>query len=353
MDDKKINLSSLLLSYFIKYERMLQMVEYSLGDASCNVIDVYIDLYDILKPIYTTAVFANSKFLIVSSMINLAAHIREYFRSRHRLYTRIYLVYGASIATQHKLFHPTFGDDAFRQTVNYEKNHSFIQSQLQLLQILCGYIPDVYYIKRDADFSMFVYDNIIKNDPNIPVIILTKSKYVYQIPAILPHVKIFRPKKHLGVDSSYVVSAPYVFGTLYSKISNEQTLSYLSRINPALCSAMMSITGLPSYGINSVMNVTTASKNIYSAIVNNQIVNDYNSDINHLYNNLPELQKKIDAVSFANRFKAIDLIYQHRIYNSTSEARDITWYINLDDPQTIKEINNKYFIDDPLDLNSL
>ena len=353
MNDYKINLESLLLSYYIKYDRLLPMVERSLGDSHCDVIDVYIDLYDLLKPIYTTDIYANSKFLIVSSIINLAAHMRGYFRTRHRIYARIYLVYGESISDQHKVFCPSFGDDSFRQTINYQKNNEFIKSQLKLLQILCGYISDIYYVPKAANFSMFTYDNIMRNDPSIPVIILSKSKYVYQIPALLQQVKIFRPKKSQGNDISYIISKPYIFGNLYSKISNQQTLDNLSKINPSLCSLMMAITGLSSYGVHSLMNVTSASRVIYNAIYNNRIINDYNSDIEYVYSNIPELQAKIDPISFRNRFNAIDLVYQHRIYNSTPEARDITWLINLNDPKTVKDINNKYFINNPLDLNSL
>ena len=36
-----------------------------------------------------------------------------------------------------------------------------------------------------------------------------------------------------------------------------------------------------------------------------------------------------------------------------AESKDISWLINLNDPDTVKDINNKYFIDNPLDLNAL
>lgn len=352
MQDNKVNLESLLLSYYIRYDRLMPMASLALGDIIGDTIDVYVDIYDYLKPIYVKNIYAVKKFLIVSSLINLAAHIRAYFRTRHRLYTRIYLVYGECITDSHKLFYPSFGDDSFKETMNYTKNNEFIKSQLQLLQILCGYIPDVYYIYRVSDFSMFVYDNINKNI-NIPAIILTKSKYAYQIPALLPQAKIFRPKKFQGNDMSYVISRPYVFGALYNKISDQHTLDRLSKINPSLCSIMMTLTGLPSHKVNNLFNVKMASKILYDAIESGKIINDYNSDINYLYNNISGLNTKIDEVTFNYRFNAIDLIYQHRIYNSTAEARDISWQINLNDPKTVQDINNKYFIDNPLDLNSL
>lgn len=358
MDDGKINLESLLLSYYIKYNRLDGMVFTSgvtnpnIPDVNHKMIDVYIDIYDYLKPIYTKEIYANKKFLIVSSLINLAAHIRSYFSRKHGLYTRIFLVYGESLTDQHKVFWPSFGDDDFRQTLNYEKNNSFIKSQLQLLQIICAYIPEVYYVNRQSNFSMFVFDNVMKNINNISIII-TKSKYAYQIPALLSNVKLFRPKKYQGEDTSYVISKPYVYGNLYRNINSDDTLKMLLQISPNLCSVMMSLTGLSSYKVRNLLNVKTAIKMLYNAICNSKIINDYNSDIDYLYNALDGLNEKIDPTSFKSRFNAIDLVYQHRIYNSTIEARDITWLIDLNDPETIRSINNKYFIDNPLDLNSL
>lgn len=352
MDNYKVNLESLLLSYYIRYDRLLNMTMASLADIQGDTVDVYIDLYDYLKPIYTKDIYANKRFLIVSSIINLAAHIRGFFRTRHRLYTRIYLVYGESITDQHKVFYPSFGDDSFRQTMNYQKNDEFIKSQLQLLKILCGYIPDVYYIERKSNFSMFTFDNIYKN-PALPAVILTKSKYAYQIPAMLPNAKIFRPKKTKDGDVSYIISKPCIYGNIYNKIIDKDTLNTLSRINPELCSIMLSLTGLPSYGVNSIFNVRTASKMLYNTIEQGRILNEYSSDIDYIYNNISGIEKKIDPVTFKNRFNAIDLLYQYRIYNSTAEARDISWQINLNDPKTVQDINNKYFADNPLDLNSL
>ena len=307
MDDYKVNLESLLLSYYIRYDRLLNMTMASLADIQIDTVDVYIDLYDYLKPIYTKDIYANKRFLVVSSIINLAAHIRGFFRTRHRLYTRIYLVYGESITDQHKVFYPSFGDDSFRQTMNYQKT----------------------------------------------AVIFTKSKYAYQIPAMLPNAKIFRPKKTKDGDASYIVSKPYVYGNIYNKISDVHTLDRLTKINPELCSIMLTLTGLPSYGVNSIFNVRAASKILYNAIEQGRILNGYTSDIDYIYNNISSVENKIDPVTFKYRFNTIDLVYQHRIYNSTAEARDISWQINLNDPKTVQDINNKYFADNPLDLNSL
>ena len=66
-----------------------------------------------------------------------------------------------------------------------------------------------------------------------------------------------------------------------------------------------------------------------------------------------DLRSIINSLEFINRFKGLDLIYQHLIYINTAESMDNSWYINLEDVNTFQNINNKYFIDNPLDLNNL
>lgn len=352
MNDFKINLESLLLAYYIKYDRLFILTNNSLANINSNSVDIYIDLYDMLKPIYTREVYANKKYLVVSSIINLAAHLRGYFWTRHRLNTRIFLVYGEALTLQHKQFYPSFGDEKFKETINYEKNNDFIHSQLELVKILSAYIYDVYYVPKVSDFTMFTYDNILKN-PTIPAIIISKSKYAYQIPALIQDARIFRPKKSNGEDISYIISKPYVYPSFFNKITAKNNLDRLARINPSLLSLMMALTGLSGYNLHTLLNVNNATKMVDDAISSGRIINDYNSDIDFVYKALNGIDKFIDPTLFKYRFNAVDLVTQHRIYNSTAEARDISWFINLNDPNTVRDINNRYFVDNPLDLNSL
>ena len=77
------------------------------------------------------------------------------------------------------------------------------------------------------------------------------------------------------------------------------------------------------------------------------------TDIDYVYHALEGIVKYVDPTTFKFRFNAVDLVFQHRIYNSSAESKDISWYINLSDPNTVRHINNTYFADNPLDLNNL
>ena len=172
-EDYKVDLESLLYSYYVKYNRMDAIIH------ECNFngdkLDIYIDLYDMLKPMYLKNVYANKSFIIVSSTINLAAHLRHYFWSRYNVMTRIYFVYGEDITLNHKQFYGSFGDEKYKDNLNFDKNNSIIKSQLDLLKILVAYIAGVYLVKKISNSAMFIYDNILKNQ-DIPALIISKNK---------------------------------------------------------------------------------------------------------------------------------------------------------------------------------
>lgn len=363
MNDVRTNLEGVLLGYYIKYDRLFELSNYALKDIETNTIDIYVDLYDMLKPIYTAeAIYANKARVIPSSIINLAAHYRGYYRTRHRLHTRIFLVFANELSDSHTRYVSGFGDTAFRLSLNFEKNDAFVQTQLELIKILAAYIPDVYYISSRFDFATVTAHliNSMQTQPPRESILITKSKYAYQVPAycytqsIRPfYVRIFRPKKYNKEDTSYVVD-PYsaIFST-YDKIKSASTLKKISEISPCLLGALLSMTGLASCNVPMIINTTTAVGAIHDALQNMQILNGYNSDPVYLYSKLDVLKNTTDVNTFMNRFFALDIANQVLIYESTAESKDTTWNINLNDPKTVQYINNQYFIDNPLDLNNL
>ena len=357
--NQKYEIESLLRGYYIKYDRLLELNTIINGVSKIQnpeSIDIYIDLFDMLKPIYTTDVYANNTFSICASVINLAAHLRGYYISRHRLWSRIFLVYGEDSTNNHKQFYQEFGTKTFDGAINYESNKEFIESQLELVHILGAYINELYFVKKKTDFCMFTYDNILKNENRISIIV-TKSKYAYQIPAMTKETYLFRPKKVLvegaTSDSSYVVYFNNALTSNYQKTPS--VLDKICKLNPQLLSLFLTMNGCPEKNVAGMANISRTTKAICSAVESNKILNGYNSDMNYVYDNVivPNNLNYIDNASFDYRFKAIDVPYQHMIYTTQAEALDNSWLIDLRDPDTVRSINNQYFIDNPLDLNNL
>lgn len=354
IDDTRQNLESILYGYYIKYSKMKELVEQAfLNTPQSNCIDIYVDVFNMLKPIYSKEVYANKQYIIVSSVINLAAHLRQYFRRYHNMWTRIYLVYADDSTNNHKQFCPEFGNDDYKTTLNYNRNSEFILSQLELVKILAAYIEDVYFVRKYSMFPMFVYDNIIKNTNGIPAIILTKNNYAYQIPALIPNTAVFRPRKHFAEDTSFAVYGLNILYKYYSKITSSKTLEYISKISPQHLSLLMSITGNSQFNLSSAVNSTVAIRILYEAITSGKLLNSHTADIGYVYSVIPDLSKYIDIASLKSRFSACDIMYQSLFYSNMPESVDCTWMVNFKDPATVQDINNRYFADNPLDLNSL
>ena len=126
----------------------------------------------------------------------------------------------------------------------------------------------------------------------------------------------------------------------------------LSYLDSGLLSVLMSINGCREKKISSVANITKASSIVYNAVIENRIINGHNINTESLYNSLYGINRLMDASSFEYRFKALDLIYQHIIYDTSVESKDYSWNVNLKDPQTIHNINNIYFVANPLILDN-
>lgn len=356
VDDTKIRLESILLGYYIKYDRLRELVEYSFAEIESDHVDIYIDLYDMLKGIYGREIYSDKQFVIVSTIINLAAHYRSFFWSRYRVTTRIFLVYGACTLDSHKQFVPTFGDDSFRETLGYANTSNIVRGQLDMIKILCAYINEVYYVERNSNFALFVYDTIKANTqyPKIPSIVITKSKYSYQIPALCHEAVLFRPKKSNKEDVSYPIRHDEVIMQNYNKIKTNLTLAKLQMINPELLSVMMTMTGLPGYNVKSICNVSAAARMLYDATHGiKRMQNGYNADPMYIYDCLDGIEAMCDSTTFTFRFNAIDLGYQYKLYMTSPEQIDSSWFINLNDPRAMQDINNKYFANNPLYLDSL
>lgn len=353
IDDIKQNLESILYGYYIKYTKLQELVEQAfLNTPQSNSIDIYIDIFDMLKPIYSREIYTNKQYVIVSSIINLAAHLRNYFRKYYNMWTRIFLVYADDSTNNHKQFINGFGVDNNKTTINYERNNEFILSQLELVKILVAYIQDVYFVRKSTMFPLFVYDNIIKNK-DIPVIILTKNSYSYQIPALISNTAVFGPKKYNSEDISFAVYGNNILYKYYSGITNTKTLDYIKIINPQHLSLLMSLTGNRQLNLTCAMTSTVAIRILYEAIISGKLLNSHTSDIEYVYSILPDLSKYIDLIRLKYVYNACDIIYQHLLYSQMPEALDYTWMVNFKDPTTVQDINNKYFVDNPLDLNSL
>jgi len=218
------------------------------------------------------------------------------------------------------------------------------------LKILCPYLEDIFFIQDSYETSVVVYDLICKNeaafDPS-PNIIFSKDIFMYQLPALKSDTVIFRSSKKDGQDQSWAVNHTNVIAK-YIEDSRGKCIDTF--INPGLLSALMTMTNVPSRGINSIFSISKAISLLQEAITNGIILNQHNYSLSCFFGNL----NTGDYENLDYRFKAIDILFQHTMYVNTPNAKNnIIGIKNLYDPETVKALNNQYFKNNPLDLNRL
>lgn len=345
---------------FIKYDRLYAMcMQAFYGKTNATEVDIYIDMMSMIKMLYNKNydMLTLDQNVVASAMINLCAHLRDYFYSRHRVYATIYIVYAKNRPVSAVSLIPDYNAH-FITTMNAKAQLSdLIETNCNILELVCPYLKDIYFI-RDQYFnetSVVIYD-LIKRTANdeyrshIPKIVYSKDKYAYQLVAVTPKTFMFRPKKDNGMDCSFVITK----STIYDLYRSEHGLTQMdcSGINHGLFSLMLALSGLKSRSIPMLINNTKALKNIKSAIDDSKILNGYMSSIYIVPTDLGLNSQSFKL--FYDRFNALDLITQHDIYiNTPASVDNLRGIINLYNPDEVRELNNKYFQTYPLDLNRL
>ena len=367
--DNQINPKNILYGYYIKYNKLKELTlnEFSnTSNASATKVNIYIDLYDMLYSLYTSRVDIKDVFDISSTIINLAAHLRGYYRRTHMVDTKIYLVYGATNSTiQDKLIFGGYNRKGKEIISENPKINKSISEVFDQLEILCKYIDQVYFIKvNDFDTATVIFDRILKEEAensSIPNIVITKSLYAYQIPAYTINTRIFRPYKSKGIDSSYIVNKNNcIYRYFFDRSSNKSELSeelnnIIKTLNPETINLLMTLAGIRTRGIRPILNIISSLRELEKMINNRLIINGYNSILDYSINayrmNPVMINNKVEIIS---RFKGIDLRLQHIIFTQSVYFQTINQaIIDLIDDEGFRHIAGKYYKTNPIDINNL
>lgn len=365
----QINPENILYGYYIKYHKLMELTlqEFqNTSNANSTKVNIYIDLYDMLYSLYTNKVDIRDTFNISSIVINLAAHLRGYYKKSHMVDTKIYLIYGATNSDiQDKLIFGGYnrkGKEIISQNPKINKSISEVFNQLE---ILCKYIDQVYFIKvNNFDTSVVIFDRILKEEaenPSIPNIVITKSLYAYQIPAYTVNTRIFRPLKSKGIDNSYIINKSnciyrYFFDRSSNKSElNEELNNIIKSLNPEIINLLMTLAGIRTRGIRPIINITSSLKELQKMIDNHLIINGYNSILEYSINVYKMNPVMIDnKIEIASRLKGLDLRLQHMIFIQSVYFQSIEQsIIDLIDDEGFKHIAGKYYKDNPIDIINL
>lgn len=354
----KVLIEQILGQFMIKFNTLKNIVEESSTDfiGAC-VANVYIDLSSVLKPLYKTHEQYDIKdySTVTSSIINMCAHYRSFFRKVEGMETNIFLVYSDNCPILNKRL--LYG---YNSKTEYTMNanalvYDMIQYNLKLLSLLSDYLPSIYFISGGFESGAIIYDLICRNEctGHVPNYIITRDIYNYQLVPANNNIIILRPKKHNSQDISYYINNYNLLQTYLKDRESSMIIDpYMNKLHPATLSIIMLLSSVKERNIPVLTSVKRAIKLVEDAIDNHKLFNGYNNNALNIWNAIGEDKFNISYSEFENRYKAIDLIYQQSVFMNTPEAKQIT-FNDFEDAKTIQAINNQYFTNNPLDLENL
>lgn len=305
-------------------------------------IDCYVDLNSYLHSLYKVSdqYPIDVKYSVAGSIINFAAHIVEFFHSRFGIHARIFLVFASSRPTSIVQYIPEYNAHRFMD-IDQVFNNSILD-ELEILNTVVQYIPEVYYVTSSITENAVLIRKImaqLKNEGNRTRFIFTKDPFAYQLACVCPNTHIIRTKKSNNRDETYTIS----YFDFYKKLQMEKKLKTTigEGISPELYSLYLAFAGCSYKGVRAIHTYPTTDRIIHDLVNRPVILNAYNASIALD----PDIARTLGG-NIQERYKGLDLMFQYNAFC-------ITPYIymqNLYDPKAINNMNDRLFTKYPLDL---
>ena len=360
---------NLMLKNYPQYEQLRQeMLKLFFRQAihEKGFVDCYVNLNSYFSSLYDRNDYEyDESNSLASSVINFAAHIREFFASRFSVRTRFFFVFGNTRPDSAVQFIPEYDAHKAMDRATKMNIWSIICENLNTLNIVCPYLPEIYYIENQTVEPAVLIRSIIKEqsanrNAKHARLVFSKDLYDYQLVATIPNTHLIRVKKTMQGDMTYTVS----FFDFYKKLSHN-TLGLKNQIgagiSPELYSIYMTLSGCKSRGVSGLVNNPRANTLIGGTVASSLILNGYNPTfaVDHR-----SFMPFVDCIKTENdeelcsrlhkRFCGLDLIYQCNLFRLDPSYNALEKnVVDLFDAEGVRIMNNTYFKKYPLDLNVL
>lgn len=350
-----IDPNMLIYSYYVKYDKLLELINTEYRNSGATSIDIFVDAYSIIKSFGQGTISNDTKLSLAAGIINLCAHYRGFLMSRYSTTSRFFIIWSNYSCKYNTYFIQNYSKEN-RNNINHpEVMNNVIYNNMEILNKLVPFIPDIHYIDTIFEFGVRVKEIIDKDHEyvNTPKLIITKDLYNLQLLSLPQDVRILRPMKYKGEDISYIINKNNFMHTLF----NSRKCNYIeNNISPGLISTIFALNRLPERSIRNIYSLDVVVRMLSLMIQDRVIINDYNSDIHYILDKVNEYhksKKRLNKEEIVLRFKAIDLLFQYGIYNSNKEKNMYMGIVNLYNPEEVKSLNSTLFKDTPLDLMNL
>ena len=357
-------IDSLAFMNYVKYDRLNELIRYAYVGSNATKINIYVDLYPIIRSIYadTYQVSYNGFMDLVPLIINICAHYRYFFRKGYGVESTIYLVAGRNhpeLSTMIILEY-NYGMRKREQGPTHSVMDDMLASNLQILEIMCPYLPDIHFINSAFETSVaiaYIIDN--QYDKSIPNLVISKDLYPIQLVAQYVNTSFLHPCKSndgtMSEDISVILKSTideescrdfWKFILTSHKINTD--IIDKASIHPINFSTTLAFSGMSERSIKSLMHLPTIMNYIHQIIGNSST----QCSIDTIFETFG-LDSKISRQNIKDKFHVLDVPYQvESVYRSSNEAI-LQKFENKVDPIAVKAICDKYFNNIPINLERL
>jgi hypothetical protein len=350
--DDAVHIDYLIYGQFIKYNKLTLLSQKELSQyPSDKIYNIYIDLYQVLLPIYRYYRF-NNVLSITSCIVNLAIHFRNFYR-KYGVYTNIFLIYSPNMSYNNTRFCPEYNNRNITKVMNNPTVSEAVSKNMELLSTIVPYLPDIYLKIGTVEPTVIAADMISRfasKGFNPPSIFVSNSQYAFQLPLHAPKSVVFFKKKDKEYnDLSYSVN---IFNALDTYIAETRKQSVQSiGLNQRWLTGFMTLAGMPKRDIKSLMNYKSSISILKTIASGYEVISP-----EILYETISRTMGdkiKITMLDIANRYNCLDLGYQMQMYSLMPEAQETTYLKQLHDPDTVNSINGQYFQENPIMIDKL
>lgn len=344
-------ISNCIYGYYIRYDRLAQLINSEFYNSNATEVNIYIDLRDILR--HVDRYIINSKipitnaFVLTAGIINMVAHYRNFFATRYQCTSKFWIIDSVDNVIAKKMC------NEFSVTPLSTNMQQLYDTNIGFLELICQYINNVQCERTTVDFvTKSISIDKIENKTGNPVFLITKDPFSFQA-CMYPNVYILRPKKNQTGDISALIKNENAVYWYMSEISKNPKI--IEPIPVDQLGMLMALSRVPSRHLGTIFTLSSAQTILHNTYVSDRS-NQYIWDLNKFLDTMMRCNggriKNIDQIRY--RYLACEVVrYQGTAYESLPESKTYNGIVNLYDPRGIQSINNEYFKSCPLDLNVL
>lgn len=353
---ESVPVEQMVCTNMVRYDRLNKLIPYAFTGSTANQLNVYVDLFPIYRNIISRHYRTNTKDYIslVPAIINLCVHYRQFFR-KLEVECKFFLISSYNVPPINCKMVANY-NKVMTEKLKVPVVADMVKFNAELLDILCPYLPDIFYIPSEFESSVVIEYLIEKQKnegDNTPSLIISRDTLPVQILARYNDVALLKPSKLQGEDVSQIIPPnthnsflkhfnQVVYG-VNSNIASEKVPPIVLPPNYVL---LLALSMFKSRCMDSIMRTNVAAKLI------NEVSPNISISMGTLFDLRPELEVRYPRAIMENRFKALDNQFMLSYFLDSKDCIELH-YENLIDPGAIALINSKYFPNNPIDIYRL